>query len=251
MATHHNVITISVLDKNHYCLQLCSDNSGIVLHDKHKNILTATIDKKLYFQLVALTSSHKDWRKLPLGWTLFDERQNSVFMAWSNQGALAKVTFGWHLALNLYFKLSSGECPLTHWGRGMHICVSKLTIIGWDNGLSPGWCQAIIWASCGILLIGPLGTNFSEILIGIQTFSYTEIFESVICKMTAILSQPRCVNMTHLCGWNKLSFYQVNFTSWNKELFLGWVSFDISMKCVKDPFTSSLNSETSAQTNSG
>ena len=52
-----------------------------------------------------------------------------------------------------------------------HICVSKLTIIGSDNGLSPERRQAIIWTSVGILLIGPLGTNFSEILIKIQTFS--------------------------------------------------------------------------------
>ena len=59
---------------------------------------------------------------------------------------------------------------LTHWGRATHICVGKLTIIGSDNGLSPGWRQAIIWTIAGILLIGPLGTNFSEILIGIQTF---------------------------------------------------------------------------------
>ena len=35
------------------------------------------------------------------------------------------------------------------------ICVSKLTIIGSDNGLSPGRRQAIIWTSDGILLIGP------------------------------------------------------------------------------------------------
>ena len=54
--------------------------------------------------------------------------------------------------------------PLTHWGRVTHICVSKLTIIGSDNGLSPIWRQAIIWPNAGILLIGPLGTNFSEIL---------------------------------------------------------------------------------------
>ena len=33
---------------------------------------------------------------------------------------------------------------LTHWGRVKHICVSKLTIIGSDNGLSPGRRQAII-----------------------------------------------------------------------------------------------------------
>ena len=32
--------------------------------------------------------------------------------------------------------------------------------------------QAIIWTNARILLIGPLGTNFIEIFIGIQTFSF-------------------------------------------------------------------------------
>ena len=54
---------------------------------------------------------------------------------------------------------------LTHWGRVTHICVSKLTIIGSDNGLAPGRRQAIILTNAGIILIEPLGTNFSEILI--------------------------------------------------------------------------------------
>ena len=72
---------------------------------------------------------------------------------------------------------------LTHWGRVMHICVSKLTIIGSDNGLSPGRHQAIIWTNAGILLIGPLGTNFSEILVGIQTFS----FRKMHLKMLSVL----------------------------------------------------------------
>ena len=72
------------------------------------------------------------------------------------------------------------SCPATnaivenihvmHRGQGTHICISKLTITGSDNGLSPGWHQAIIWTNAGIF-IGPLGTNFSQILIEIQTFS--------------------------------------------------------------------------------
>ena len=57
----------------------------------------------------------------------------------------------------------------------MHICISKITIIGSDNGLSPGRRQAIIWTSVGILLIGPLGTNFSAILIEIYTFSFKKM----------------------------------------------------------------------------
>ena len=62
-----------------------------------------------------------------------------------------------------------------------HICVSKLTIICSDNGLSPGRRQAIIWTNAGLLLIGPLGTNFSEILIDILTFSFKKMRLKVSC----------------------------------------------------------------------
>ena len=64
---------------------------------------------------------------------------------------------------------------LTHWGRVTHICVGKLTIIGSDNGLSPERRQAIFCTNAGILLFGPLRTNFSEILVEIQTFSLKKI----------------------------------------------------------------------------
>ena len=76
-----------------------------------------------------------------------------------------------------------------------HICVGKLTIIGSDNGLSHERHQAIIWTNAGILLIGPLGTNFSEILIEIQTFSLKKIytFKNVVCEMLFISSRPQCV----------------------------------------------------------
>ena len=56
-----------------------------------------------------------------------------------------------------------------------HICVSKVTIIGSDNGLSPEWHQPIIWTNAGILWIGPLGTNVNGILIGIQKFSFKKM----------------------------------------------------------------------------
>ena len=87
----------------------------------------------------------------------------------------------------------------THWGRVTHICVSKLTIIGSDNGLSPGRRQAIIRTNAGILLIGPLGTNFSEILVGNQTFS----FRKMHLKMSSALLRPFCL------GLNELNIYLV------------------------------------------
>ena len=64
---------------------------------------------------------------------------------------------------------------LSHWGWVTHIWLSKLTLSGSDNGLSPGQHQAIIWTSAGILLIGSLGTNFCEIVIQIYTFPFAKI----------------------------------------------------------------------------
>ena len=82
----------------------------------------------------------------------------------------------------------------TNWGRVTHICVGNLTIIGSDNGLSPGRCQAIIWTSAGILLIWPVGTNFSEILIGVQTFS----FKKMHLKMSSAKWRPFCPGLNVL-----------------------------------------------------
>ena len=70
---------------------------------------------------------------------------------------------------------------LTHWGRVTHICVSKLTIIGSDNGLSPGRRQAIIWTIAGISLTGRLRTNFSKILIEIHIFSFKKMHLKLSC----------------------------------------------------------------------
>ena len=71
-----------------------------------------------------------------------------------------------------------------------HIFVSKLTIIGSDNGLAPARRQAIIWTNAGILLIGLLGTTFRESLIKNSNSSIEEnVFEKV-CEMAAILSRP-------------------------------------------------------------
>ena len=87
--------------------------------------------------------------------------------------------------------MAAGEYMLTHWGRG------NLTIIASDNGLSPGRCQAIIWTNAGILLIGTLGTNFSEILIEIWIFSLKKIH----LKMSSAKWRPFCLGLnvlTHL-----------------------------------------------------
>ena len=57
--------------------------------------------------------------------------------------------------------------PLTHWGRVTQYASNNYAIIGSDNGLSPDRRQDVIWTSAGILLTGPLGKHFSEILFEI------------------------------------------------------------------------------------
>ena len=83
---------------------------------------------------------------------------------------------------------------LTHWGRVTHICVSDLTSNGSDNGLSPGRRQAIIRTNAGILLIRPLGTNFSEILVEIIIFS----FKKMRLKVSSAKRRSFCLGLNEL-----------------------------------------------------
>ena len=83
---------------------------------------------------------------------------------------------------------------LTHWGWVTHICVSKLTIIGSDNGLSPGRRQAIIWNNAWILLIRTLDASFSEILSQIHIFS----FKKIHLKMSSGKRRPFCLGLNVL-----------------------------------------------------
>ena len=86
------------------------------------------------------------------------------------------------------------KLSLTHWGRVTHICVGNLAIIGSDNGLSPGRRQAITWTNVGILLIGPFGTNVSEILSRIEKFP----FKKMHLKMSSAKWRPFCLGLNLL-----------------------------------------------------
>ena len=110
---------------------------------------------------------------------------------------------------------------LTHWDRVTHICVSKLTIIGSDNGLSPGRRQAIIWTNAGILLIGPVGTNFSEILIEIDTFSFIKMH----LKMLSGERRPFCLCLNVLKELGKM---------WHDDV-MTWKCFPQYWPFVREP----------------
>ena len=89
-------------------------------------------------------------------------------------------------------------CRSTHWGQMTHICVGQMTRISSDNDLVPEQRQAIFWTNTGILLIGPLGTNFSEILIEIQTFFLNMIHLKMPSANIDHFSWPKCVKRA--CG---------------------------------------------------
>ena len=90
--------------------------------------------------------------------------------------------------------------------------VSKWTIIGSDNGLSPGQCQAIIWTNFQILLIRTLGKNFSEIFSEIHIFS----FKNMHLKMSATWHQF-CLGLNVL----KLnsSSSEMTISCWTESLY--------------------------------
>ena len=94
-----------------------------------------------------------------------------------------------------------------HWGRVTPICVNKMYNIGSDNGLSPVRRQTIIWTNAGILLIGPLGTNFSEILIEVHTFS----FKKLHLQMSSAKWQPSCLGVSVL-KWQYTFYVMVKKT---------------------------------------
>ena len=107
---------------------------------------------------------------------------------------------------------------LTHWGRVTHICINNLTNIGSDNGFSPHRYRAIIWTNDGILLIGPLGPNFSEILIDIQPLS----FKKMHFKMSSGKWWPFCL---------RISLLKYSFISLHLESCLSFVGGSLQTEC--------------------
>ena len=98
---------------------------------------------------------------------LIDHRTIFIILWWLKEYHYAFLK----LLANVEVLVGYQTTVLTHWGRMTHICVSEVTSIGSDNGSSPGQRQGIIWTNTAILIIGPMGTNFSEILIEILTLS--------------------------------------------------------------------------------
>ena len=91
----------------------------------------------------------------------------------------------WILMLNKW-------SALTHWGQVTHICISKLTIIGSDNGMmAPSHYLKQRWNIVNLNLANKVKWIFNWIW---YIFIQENAFENVACEMAAILSWPQCVN---------------------------------------------------------
>ena len=95
------------------------------------------------------------------------------------------------LTKKMFMKWPGAEQATTHqlispWCR-IYASVNWISIDS-GNGLSPIRGQVITWTSAHLPSIEPLGTNFSEIRIQVQNFS----FKKMHFKMSSVKWQPRC-----------------------------------------------------------
>ena len=132
------------------------------------------------------------------------------------------------LSLFIYFhilEISYSEYIINGLGTGgrvTHICTGKLAIICSDSGLSPGWCQAIMWTNAGILLIGSLVIHASDIPIIIHTFSLKKLH----LKISSVKWHPLCLGPNVLRTLQKIecipSCLMITWTVANELTFLIW-----------------------------
>ena len=131
------------------------------------------------------------------------------FMSYGRTMTLSGCLELWDLIttthLNLSGSLAKPPLILTHWGRVTDICVGNLTIIGSDNGLSPGRRPAITWTCWNIVNWKPWNKLRCNVNRNSYIFIHENPFENVVWKMAAILSRPQC-------GCDDLSLLQFPFT---------------------------------------
>ena len=101
--------------------------------------------------------------------------------------------------LKLNYCLMALAYMLIYCGQVGHICISNLTIIGSDNGLLLGLCQAIIWINGGILF---------EIPIEVHTFS----FKKMHLNRSSAKCQPFCLGLNVLMFHGKYLISKFNIT---------------------------------------
>ena len=104
---------------------------------------------------------------------------------------------------------------LIHWGRVTHMCVSKLTIIGSDNGNYLNQCRYIVnWT---------LGKKIQwNRTWHVYVFIHENAFETVVRKMAAILSQSPCGYARDLARIHGMARHSFPSTSRVRAIYRCW-----------------------------
>ena len=122
--------------------------------------------------------ANSKWFQISTWWTQKNPEHTLAPICWCYGAYLVQQLFTIYL-------------QLTHWGRTTHICVSKLTIIASDNGLSPRRRQAIIWNNIVNWTIrNKLQWNFNR---NSDIFFQENALKNLVCEMVSILSRPQWV----------------------------------------------------------
>ena len=115
------------------------------------------------------------------------------------------------------------QTMLTHWVRVTPICVSKLTMIASDKGLSPGRHQAIIWTIAGILLIGykPMAGVLTCNIHIYQTNMLNSLLESPL--ITGIFNKLQNRAIRNILGCNKWSHLKPLYASLKNAWYFKYI----------------------------
>ena len=191
---------------------------------RYVNQLRPERNSLIYFEIYACKNHWLIFSAYQLTFRLISGNQ-VLFYEWFGNKLLSK-TRNRKTYVGTWCQYAAMISVLTHWGRVTHICVSRLTITGSDNGLSPGRRQAIIWTNVGILVIRTLGTNFSEILGEIHSFSFSKMHLKILSVTWRLFG----------LGLNELNVRALAFET-NSGLFVLWcarqiVERDSSYWCV-------------------
>ena len=84
----------------------------------------------------------------------------------------------------------------------MHICISKLTIISSNNGLSLGRPRSHYLNQCWNIVKFQWNLKWNS-----NIFIQENAIQNVVCKMWAILSRPQCVNILTMASISKLTHW--------------------------------------------
>ena len=128
--------------------------------------------------------------------------RGALSSGWNTQFVGRKACSSIGLSCNVAVPVQFMLCDLlNHQGRLTHIWVNKLTLIGSDNGLSPGRHQAITWNSAELFSIGPLGTIFEWFWSPKKTLTVTK--NTITSAVITQAYRPR--RMSPYMIWNYAS----------------------------------------------